>query len=712
MFLIGKSRRRWFILAAIWLVIMILGVGGYAQQARANGTPMNPLDTLYQTLQLAALQFKGDTTNMNWRLQIVRFAAPLMAAGTLIQASSVVFAEQLRRWGAAGEKGHTVVVGSGEVARKFVAALRAAGHRVTAVTETSSGSPALRELRIPMVVGDPRDAATFRAARLDRASRLLLVDDDDGMNVDALQVAAGLPRAANDSLRISVRLGDAGLAALLRGQDLTSRGAARVDFVNLHDAGARRWLADHPLGDPLRPIVLGLGQLGRSLVLGIAQRWAADQLATAGPLPIVLVDRVASGRWHAMRWQHPAVASALKPTLIDLDLASPTADAVDGLREVLAQWRPTWAAVVFQDESMAVSAALLLASGMDSPPEQFVVRTRRDGGLARVLGLATTGSRAERDPNEAGPTDHSRTSHRPGPQHRTRSATPGSGSDQLRMGEVTVFPYLDLTCTVAVLDSGLREQLALALHEDYLSRTTSDSDLRRPWSELTDRQRASSRHQVDDLLAAFEAINCVLLPLRSWGAPATVLSESEIDSLARREHGRWMADRLSAGWTYGPLRDNGAKRNPLLVPFDELPQDAREQNLQTARDLPDLLARAGFEPVRKPDPAAAAAVAVRDTAASSAAGPNTQDAPDAPSPLTPKPDATARLATEPDAPSPLTPEPDAPAVVDAASVEPEPPDPGKPPVAVQRVPVKSGAASPNRPRPRRPAVNQKPKQSG
>ena len=176
-----------------------------------------------------------------------------------------------------------------------------------------------------------------------------------------------------------------------------------------------------------------------------------------------------------------------------------------------------------------------------------------------------------------------------------RAPHPGHGG-----GEVSVFPYLDLTCTVAVLDSGLREQLALALHEDYLSRTSSDSDLRRPWAELTDQQRASSRHQVDDLLAAFDAIGCVLLPLRSWGAPATVLTDDEIETLARREHSRWMADRLAAGWSYGAVRDNAARRNPLLKPFDALPAEVRDQNLQTARDLPELLARAGFEPVRRP----------------------------------------------------------------------------------------------------------------
>lgn len=577
MSLIGKSRRRWFILAGAWLAIVILGVGGYAQQARASATPMSPLDTLYQTLQLTALQFKGDVAHLNWRLQIVRFAAPLMAAGTLIQAASVVFAEQLRRWGAAGETGHTVVVGSGEVYRKFVSALRADGQRVVGVSEGSGSSPALRELRIPQVVGDPRDAATLRAARVERAARLLLVDDDDGLNVDTLQVAASLDRRSSDPLRISVRLGDAGLAALLRGQDLVAQGSARVDFVNLHDAGARRWLADHPLGEPWRPVVLGLGQLGRSLVLGIAQRWAADHLADRGPLPIVLVDRVASGRWHAMRWQHPAVADALAPRLVDLDLSSPAADAVDTLRDVLSDWRPTWAAVVFQNESIAVSAALLVASGMPCPPEQFVVRTRRNGGLARVLEMATTGrgTVSADDPGSA--------------------ATDAAG---LPAGVVSVFPYLDLTCTVAVLDSGLREQLAWALHEDYLSRATSDSDLRKPWTELTDEQRESSRHQVDDLLAAFGAIGCRLAPLRSWGAPATVLGDDEVESLARREHARWMADRLAAGWSYHSVRDNTARRNPLLVPFDELPPEVREQNLCTARGLPELLARAGFEPIR------------------------------------------------------------------------------------------------------------------
>ena len=32
-----------------------------------------------------------------------------------------------------------------------------------------------------------------------------------------------------------------------------------------------------------------------------------------------------------------------------------------------------------------------------------------------------------------------------------------------------------------------------------------------------------------------------------------------------------MEERLAAGWTWGPEKDNDAKTNPALVPFEELP---------------------------------------------------------------------------------------------------------------------------------------------
>ena len=59
-----------------------------------------------------------------------------------------------------------------------------------------------------------------------------------------------------------------------------------------------------------------------------------------------------------------------------------------------------------------------------------------------------------------------------------------------------------------------------------------------------------------------------------------------------------MADRRAAGWTYGERRDDQAKHNPLLVEWESLDDAVRAANVESARALPVLLSRAGFEPVR------------------------------------------------------------------------------------------------------------------
>ena len=88
------------------------------------------------------------------------------------------------------------------------------------------------------------------------------------------------------------------------------------------------------------------------------------------------------------------------------------------------------------------------------------------------------------------------------------------------------------------------------------------------------------------------------MPLRRWGAPRTTFAEHEVELLAAREHERWRTDRIAAGWSYGEVRDDAAKKNPLLVPWTDVTDGTRASNLEAARALPMMLARAGFEPIR------------------------------------------------------------------------------------------------------------------
>jgi hypothetical protein len=50
---------------------------------------------------------------------------------------------------------------------------------------------------------------------------------------------------------------------------------------------------------------------------------------------------------------------------------------------------------------------------------------------------------------------------------------------------------------------------------------------------------------------------------------------------AQETHETWRKTKDSQGWTYGPVRDNTKKTNPLMVAFIDLPADVRGQNCLT-----------------------------------------------------------------------------------------------------------------------------------
>lgn len=79
----------------------------------------------------------------------------------------------------------------------------------------------------------------------------------------------------------------------------------------------------------------------------------------------------------------------------------------------------------------------------------------------------------------------------------------------------------------------------------------------------------------------------------------TSLSPSEVECLAVLEHRRWIAERSKAGWVYGEERDVAAKTSPYLVPWEELPERAREWNRSAIRNIPALLAAENLAIARK-----------------------------------------------------------------------------------------------------------------
>ncbi|WP_036495510.1 DUF1003 domain-containing protein [Nocardia sp. BMG111209] len=174
-----------------------------------------------------------------------------------------------------------------------------------------------------------------------------------------------------------------------------------------------------------------------------------------------------------------------------------------------------------------------------------------------------------------------------------------------------------LTAQDRVLDSvtgymttQVTEQLARAVHatEERVEhqarahasmatgRVPVEAGTLRDWDDLPEERKRSYRVQARRLGENLTVVGCVMMPAADT-APDTELDDDEVRVLARLEYERRMAAKTMARARYSPGRRDRDDAYPL--PWDDLPDPARIRYLQAARLIPEMLARAGFQVVRR-----------------------------------------------------------------------------------------------------------------
>jgi hypothetical protein len=221
--------------------------------------------------------------------------------------------------------------------------------------------------------------------------------------------------------------------------------------------------------------------------------------------------------------------------------------------------------VCLEDESRGLTAALSLAPRLRGRRIPVVVRVARTGGLPELL--------REREGLQA-------------------------------------FSLLEQTCRADLLTGATRNEIiARAMHEEYVRKQAEDGQTPATnpslvaWEQLPESLRESNRRQADHIPVKLEAIGCATISLGDWRAPPLELTADEVEDLARLEHGRWMAERLLDGWTYAPgAKDLRRRTSPWLIRWEDMPDEQREYDRNTVRNLPRFLAEAGLELVRLEEP--------------------------------------------------------------------------------------------------------------
>jgi uncharacterized membrane protein len=145
------------------------------------------------------------------------------------------------------------------------------------------------------------------------------------------------------------------------------------------------------------------------------------------------------------------------------------------------------------------------------------------------------------------------------------------------------------------------EHLAQAIHGAYLQAAAGQGEAPRSrpqlraWQELPDEVQESNRAQARQVGEKLAAIGCLMVPVFD---PALTFEfdDAEVQFLARLEHERWMGERLALGYAHGPARQG--RTHPDLVPWEELPDEARAKDVAAVVGIPAMLASVGFQALR------------------------------------------------------------------------------------------------------------------
>jgi hypothetical protein len=571
----AKTRRRIFF--TLSGTALVLGVLGFLQMH--NAPDHHPgwgdlLNALYHTMQLFVLQISVDPP-MPWQLNLARILAPLVAGYTAIQALSELLADQFQSFRLRFLRRHVVICGLGRkglvLARGFLS-----DNRVVVVIEEDAENDHIAQCRDSggiVLIGDGTDQRMLRKARVARATHLFAFCGDDGKNAEiAVRAAALVPKDSGHQPTCILHIFDTRLCNLFHEREMDSGSGGRmpIEFFNVYELGARIMLEEFPLCPPgddpacasSRLVIVGVGLLGESLLANAARQWRANGLPAGNRLRVTLVDRDAGEIAAKLKVRYPGLEKVCDLDPRDMDVHSATFEQADFLVPDGPHGRPARVFVCMDDDSLNLTAALVLAAKGHAHDPTIVARMARDGGLAVLL--------EEVD-------------------------SIGGNFRHLR-----AFGLLDRACKPRQVLRGTDEVLARGIHESCLRHQQAAGATREtnpsmaPWMELPDELRQANRRQAADIRNKLKAVHCSTAPTLDWGEQLFEFEPEEINLLARMEHDRWMEEQRQNGWVYAPVSNNAAKHHPCMVPYDELPLAEQEKDIAAVRQIPARLAEVGF----------------------------------------------------------------------------------------------------------------------
>ena len=71
------------------------------------------------------------------------------------------------------------------------------------------------------------------------------------------------------------------------------------------------------------------------------------------------------------------------------------------------------------------------------------------------------------------------------------------------------------------------------------------------------------------------------------------------EAISKNVHEVWAQNRMNEGWIYGSVRDDEKRQTPCLVPYEDLSEEEKAYDLNTAFGTLKFIVSQGFEIIKK-----------------------------------------------------------------------------------------------------------------
>ena len=163
--------------------------------------------------------------------------------------------------------------------------------------------------------------------------------------------------------------------------------------------------------------------------------------------------------------------------------------------------------------------------------------------------------------------------------------------DGLRDGKIHIYGQPQEIYTPELILSDSLNDAARRLHGIFVERAKREGTggpSAVPWEELSDfSQRsniAAADHMIQNvwILSGDDTI-CALTPENCAREAEMFMrcrreDKERLEELRRTEHVRWTRFHLLHNWQYAEVRDNAARKHPLLVPYERLTEEERARD--------------------------------------------------------------------------------------------------------------------------------------